>query len=189
MGIYFIGMLASPYLLYSLYSGKTWAAQPWIFGFEGHMKIADIERMIFGINLGRLRWSPFSSELSKHDENKYQECEGIDPTSYDSKIEKFVSIAGKSKFGELKLFTLVDTNTMTVTLFRAVRPPVAMLLCGSEGGMERALLCSYDWKTQTLCRETVLRVQTVVLEQMSRVDRFRLALKRPKDETARKNPL
>ncbi|KAJ5984402.1 hypothetical protein N7481_006501 [Penicillium waksmanii] len=187
MGIYLIVMLASPYLLYSLYSGKNWAAQPWIFGFEGYMKITDIERLIFGIDLGRLRWSPFSSDLSIHDENQFHECEGKDPTIENPTIKEFVSAAGKSKFGDLKLFTLVDTNTMTVTLFRAVRPPVAMLLCGSEGGMERALLCSYDWKTQTLCRETVLRVQTVVLEQISRVDRFRLALKRPKGETARKN--
>ncbi|KAF7166147.1 hypothetical protein CNMCM5623_010024 [Aspergillus felis] len=90
---------------------------------------------------------------------------------------------GSESYEQLKIFTLVDTNTLTVTLFRAVRPPVAMLLCGSEGGMQRALLCSYDWKSQTLYRESVLRVETLVLEKMSRVDRFRLGLKRPVPET------
>ena len=90
--------------------------------------------------------------------------------------------AKDSTYGELKVFTLVDTNTMTVTLVRAVRPPVALLLCGSEGGMERALLCSYDWKSQTFYRESVLRVDTLVLDKMSRIDRFRLGLRRPTEE-------
>lgn len=193
IGLYLLITLASPYMIYSLYCGKTWAAQPWLFGFEGHMELGEIENLVFGINLGRLRWSPYSSDLSMHDENDDGECEGKDPTREYSTDEnstpgvfttkEFVSATQKSKFGELKLFTLVDTNTLTVTLFRAVRPPVTMLLCGSEGGMERALLCSYDWKSQTLFRETVLRVQTVVLEKMSRVDRFRLGLKRPVEGT------
>lgn len=197
MALYLLITLASPYLLYSLYCGKTWAAQPWLFGFEGHMEIGDIEQIVFGIDLGRLRWSPYSSDLSVHDANDHGECEGKDPTrEYStqanstpgaSHTKESVSTARNSKFGELKLFTLVDTNTLTVTLFRAVRPPVTMLLCGSEGGMERALLCSYDWKSQTLFRETVLRVQTVVLEKMSRVDRFRLGLKRPAEGTVGTN--
>lgn len=80
--------------------------------------------------------------------------------------------------GEERVFTLVDTNTLTVTLFSAVRPPVAVVLCGNEGGMQRALLCSYEWSSQTLYRESVLRMETPVLEKMSRVGRFRLGLRR-----------
>ncbi|KAJ5621316.1 hypothetical protein N7528_006099 [Penicillium herquei] len=181
-GLYLLAILASPYLIYSLYVGKSWAAQPWLFGFEGYMEIGEIERLIFGINLGRLKWSPYSSDLSLHYQDQNGECVGGDPTRRPSTAE-FVSTAFNSEYGELKLFTLIDTSTFTVTLFRAVRPPVAMLLCGSEGGMQRALLCSYDWKTQTLYRETVLRVQTITLEHMSRVDRFRLGLKRSIEET------
>jgi hypothetical protein len=180
-GLYLLVILASPFLIYSLYVGKTWAAQPWLFGFEGHMEIGEIETLIFGINLGRLRWSPYSSDLSVH-ESEDGECVGKDPIHTPSTAE-FASAAQSSEYGELKLFTLVDTNTSTVTLFKAVRPPVAMVLCGSEGGMQRALLCSYDWKTQTLYRESVLRVETLVLERMSRVDRFRLGLERPKVKT------
>lgn len=182
-GFYLLVILASPYLISSLYVGKTWAAQPWLFGFEGYMNIGEIETLIFGLNLGRLKWSPYSSDLSLH-EDQNCECVGQDPTRRESTAQ-FVSAARNSHFGDLKLFTLVDTNTLTVTLFRAVRPPVAMLLCGSEGGMQRALLCSYDWKSQTLYRETVLRVDTLVLERMSRVDRFRLGLERPAAETVR----
>jgi hypothetical protein len=78
--------------------------------------------------------------------------------------------------GEERLFTLVDTYSMTVTLFRATRPPVAVIICGSEGGMQRAVLCSYEWRTQTFCRETVLRMKTMVVEKMFRVDRFQFSL-------------
>jgi hypothetical protein len=78
----------------------------------------------------------------------------------------------------------VDTNTMSVTLIKAVRPPVVAILCGSEGGMQRALMCSYDWKHSTLCRESVMRMPTVVLEKMPRMDRFRLGLYHPVERTA-----
>ncbi|KAL1878442.1 hypothetical protein Plec18167_004514 [Paecilomyces lecythidis] len=181
IGLYALVIFTSPYLIYSLYVGKTWAVQPWLFGFEGYVEIDEIERLIFGINLGRLKWSPYSSHLSWH-EDKDGECVGQDPVRNET-FRRIVSEARNSQYGDPKVFTLVDTNTLTVTLFKAVRPPVAMLLCGTEGGMQRALLCSYDWKTQTLYRESVLRVDTVVLEHMSRVDRFRLGLHREIAET------
>lgn len=66
----------------------------------------------------------------------------------------------------------------TVTLFEAERPPAVVLICGSEGGMQRAVLCSYDWPTQTLYRETVLRMETRVLEKMSMVPRVSFGLRR-----------
>lgn len=65
-----------------------------------------------------------------------------------------------------------------MTIFEAERPPVVALLCGSEGGMQRAVMCSYDWPTQTLYRETVLRMETRVLEKMSRVGRVSFGLRR-----------
>jgi hypothetical protein len=181
MGISLVIIFLSPWLLCAIYVGKTWAAQPWLLGFEGYLDIGTIETNIFGVNLNRLKWSPFCSDLSRHQEVG-GECWGIDPTKY-ADIRQLVQQARTSEYGELKVFTLVDTNTMTVTLFQAVRPPVALLLCGSEGGMQRALLCSYDWKSQTLYRECVLRMDTLALEKMSRVDRFRLGLKRAFPET------
>lgn len=50
---------------------------------------------------------------------------------------------------------------MTVTLFEAMRPPVTAVLCGEEGGMQLALLCSQNWTSGTLLyRETVLRMES-----------------------------
>jgi hypothetical protein len=44
--------------------------------------------------------------------------------------------------------------------------------------MQRAVMCSYDWTTQTFYRETVLRMETKVLEKMSRIGRVRFGLRR-----------
>jgi hypothetical protein len=68
---------------------------------------------------------------------------------------------------------------MTVTLFKARRPPVALIVAGSEGGMQRALACSYDITTGTLFRETVLRVPSQIIDRMHALPRIRLGLKNP----------
>ena len=68
---------------------------------------------------------------------------------------------------------------MQLTLFEAVRPPVCIFLSASEGGMQRAIGCSYDWTTQTMHRETILRMPTESLNRMDRVSRFRLGIQRP----------
>lgn len=170
--------LLSPYLIRLLYTGKIWGAQPWFFGFEGYMDLHTIERQIYGTNLGYLSWSTSGSPLSRHRANEYGECQGLDPTTDPDTAER-VKRAVHSEMGEEKIFTLVDTSTQTVTMFAAVRPPVAVVLCGEEGGMQRALLCSYEWTTQTLYRETVLRMETPVLDNMSRLGRFRFGMRRP----------
>jgi hypothetical protein len=177
-----VTILASPYMLRAIYMGKPWGTQPWFFGFEGYLDIGTIETKIFGVDLGRLTWSSFGSELSRHDKTDDHECVGIDPME-DLDVRNLVQRASNAQYGEPKVFTLVDTYTMTVTLFKAVRPPVAVLLCGSEGGMQRAVMCSYDWTTQTLYRETVLKMKTLVLEKMSRVDSVRLGLQRLPPDT------
>jgi len=64
-------------------------------------------------------------------------------------------------------------------LFEAVRPPTCLLLCAVEGGMQRAIGCSYDFTMQTFYRETVLRMNTTVLDKMSRVPRFRIGIRKP----------
>lgn len=170
-------ILLSPYIIRVLYTGKIWATQAWFFGFEGYMDISTIEQHIFGADMGHLKWSTNGSPLSLHAPNEFGECIGQDPTSNPDTAAK-VERAINAQMGEERIFTLVDTNTLTVTLFSAVRPPVAVVLCGEEGGMQRALLCSYDWSTQTLYRETVMRMETLVLEKMARVARLRLGLKR-----------
>lgn len=68
---------------------------------------------------------------------------------------------------------------MTATLFKARRPPVALIIGGSEGGMKRALACSYDITTGTLYRETVLRLPSQIVDKMHSLQRVRLGLKNP----------
>lgn len=79
--------------------------------------------------------------------------------------------------------SLIQFSSRTVMMCQAVRPPVIALLCGSEGGMQRAVMCSYDWTTQTFYRETILRMETRILERMPRIGRVRFGLRRWKCET------
>lgn len=67
---------------------------------------------------------------------------------------------------------------MTATIFLAARPPVSFILAGSEGGMQRAIGCSYDWTTGTLYRETVLRMPTPIQDSMTRIHRAKIGFKR-----------
>ena len=186
-----IVFLLAPYLLYLIYRAKTYDSQPWFFGIEGYVSIHELELLIFGSFEGRLHWSTSSSPLSRHSldqdvsetgnllrsENMFS---GLDPVEADERVRRLVEKAQSRESGvsDLKIFTLVDTYTMTVTLFEAVRPPVAVVLCGAEGGMQRALLCSYDWTTSTLYRETVLRMETRVRDKMDTVSRLRIGLNR-----------
>jgi len=174
--------LAAPYLVRVCYGGKVWNVAPYFLAFEGYLDIQTIESNIYGTYLARLAWSVAGSDLSHHRKNDWGECIGDDPTN-NPHVAKLVRRARDSAFGQLKIFTLVDTHNGTVTLFQAVRPPVAVLLCAQEGGMQRAVMVSLNWKRQTLYRETVLRMPTVVLEKMRRVDRVRVGLRRPLERT------
>ena len=171
--------LLLPALISKLYLGKVWEGQPWFFGVEGYMSLPDLERHVFGADLGRLSWSTTGSSLSRHkmeDSDRYIDfCEGQDPTE-DPNINARVKEALKSSSDEEKIFMLVDTYTLTVTLFSAIKPPVAVVMCGEEGGMQRALLCSWEWTNNTLYRETVLRMETRAYWKASPVGRIRLNL-------------
>lgn len=191
-----------PYLIRLIYRGNINDSQPFFFGFEGYVDIYQLELLVFGSYEARLHWSTASSPLSRHSldregmkadfiqdldpqrqdietlmekENMYT---GIDPVKKDNEVKDIVEKAKSSSERERKVFTLVDTYTMTVTLFEAVRPPVAVVLCGEEGGMQRALLCSEDWTSGTLYRETVMRMETRVWDRMNTMARIRLGLER-----------
>lgn len=163
-------VLAAPALLMNIYRGKYWSTQALFIGMEGiPPEIGEIERRLFGFNHGRLRWSVAGSTLSRHTRSARGERVGLPPAS------------GRSAPGGPEtgfLFTLVDTYAMTATAFRAARPPTALIVCGREGGMQRAALCSYDYRNNVFAREQVIRVPTTVLDRMSRMPRFRFALRR-----------
>ena len=174
-----IVFLLLPWLIKKLYLGKVWNAQPWFFGIEGYASLSEIETKLFGADLGRLSWSTTASSLSRHNVLNHKDfvnyCEGQDPQT-DPEIHARIQRALRSTESQEKIFTLVDTYTMTATLFAAVKPPVAVLACGEEGGMQRALLCSYDWTNNTMYRETVLRIETPAYWRMSPIRRVRLGL-------------
>jgi hypothetical protein len=46
-----------------------------------------------------------------------------------------------------RLFSLIDTGSMTVSIFSAQRPPSVGLIYGKEGGMLKMVLCSYERST------------------------------------------
>ena len=56
-----------------------------------------------------------------------------------------------------RLFTLIDTGTLMVSLFTAEKPPSIALIAGREGSMLRVMFCHYERPTATLYKETVLR--------------------------------
>ncbi|KAI0198083.1 hypothetical protein F4808DRAFT_452187 [Astrocystis sublimbata] len=170
--------LYSPVLIRTQYGGKLRQVQAALFGFEGYVNAATIEHAIFGGNFGRIGWSTNSSPLSRFEVNEFGEKEGIDPTK-DPKVCMKVDQAKKAGPKDMRVFTLVDTYNMQITLFEAVRPPTVLLCCASEGGMQRAIGCSYDWTTQSMYREVVLRLPTDTLDAMDRVPRIRIGVKRP----------
>lgn len=172
--------LASPYLLKIIYGGKLWGQQAWIFGVEGYVDAGTIEALIFGYNMKRLSWSTSGSHLSRHSVNEFKEWVGRDPTE-DPTIAKLVEDSKNARLGQQRIFTIVDTYLMTVTLIQAARPPVMVLLCASEGGNQRAVMCSYDWKSQTLFKETVIRMETQVLDRMQRIGRVNFGFFRRDD--------
>jgi hypothetical protein len=174
--------LAAPCIVSVVYGGKVWNVDPHLLGFEGYLDLRTIESNIYGAPMGRLSWSTAGSPLSRHHKNEFGECIGDDPTS-DPSVADIVKQAKYAGLGQEKVFTLVDTREGLVTLFSAARPPVAALICGQEGGMQRAVMVSLDHKRQTLYRETVLRMPTIVLERMYRTNRVRIGLKRPLDPT------
>jgi hypothetical protein len=106
-----ITVFLSPMMILHIYGGKLWNTQPWLFGFEGHMDLRKIEMKIFGFPSERLSWAPYGSAMSHHRVNSEfldTECEGTDPLLVNESHDIEPSSAGE----KMRLFTLVDTNTM-----------------------------------------------------------------------------
>ncbi|OHF04518.1 hypothetical protein CORC01_00370 [Colletotrichum orchidophilum] len=132
-----------------------------LIGIEGIVDSASIEKHLWGFNHGNLTST-----------NPQQYSDEGDLREPQTSIPSPGPPCGSGSFA----FTLVDTHLMTVTHFHCRLPPVAILECGSEGGLQRTLLCSYDWRTNTFHRQAVLRVHRRGFEQLHRIDQVRLSL-------------
>ncbi|KAJ5759394.1 hypothetical protein N7520_006550 [Penicillium odoratum] len=165
-----VAFVASPYLTRLLYRGKFWGSQAWLFGFERYADLKTIKSQMFGARMRRLRWSAFGSSLSRHTTDLSSvECVAVDPTT-DPEIERKV---GQCANARVQMESNIHTGGYQ---HNDLRPPTVVLLCASEGGMQRAIACSYQRTTGTCYRETILRMETPVLENMSRVSRVKVGV-------------
>ncbi|KAH7634668.1 hypothetical protein B0T09DRAFT_9858 [Sordaria sp. MPI-SDFR-AT-0083] len=167
-GFFFLGLLfsaPSPFSVRRLFGGTVLKSTPNLVGFEGVMPIAQLEKIIFGNVEGRLTYAPSASPFSRNN-REINERRGREPSwikNPDSALHDLM----KEKLlpsNKHQLFTLVDMGELTVSIFAAERPPTVALLCGKEGGMLRAVLCSWRFETDCLYRETVVRMPTRVWE-------------------------
>jgi hypothetical protein len=175
----------TPMLIRRHLGGQFRSVEAALFGVEGYMTPATAERTIFGTARGRMAWSTNGSPLSRSYLNEKHERVGVDPL-LDQNVREKVNLAKVAMPGAKRIFTLINTYTMEVTLFEAVRPPTGVFLCAVEGGMQRAIACSYDYTSQTFYRETVVRMDTTVLDRMGRVPRFRIGIRKPEVSVRRK---
>jgi hypothetical protein len=144
-----------------------------LVGFEGTMSLRDIEISIFGNCNSRLSYSPSSSIFSKT--LRYRNIRmGQEP---EEGPQGWKEIAKKiCKSPRDRLFTIVDTGDLTVTVIAAERPPVVALICGRDGGMLRALLCSWRFENNCLYRECVVRMRSSLEDQTTPMDWLKVSL-------------
>ncbi|KAK2614760.1 hypothetical protein N8I77_001563 [Diaporthe amygdali] len=155
---------AAPLSVRRLFGGKVEKSSPNLVAFEGVMPICELEKIVFGNNNGRLTYAPSSTPLcalpfARHPrERRGQEAHWISHPETTQDYLHNVLPRGH------RLFTLVDMGDLSVSIFSAERPPTVALLCGREGGMVRAVLCSWRFENDCLYKETVIRVPSTVYE-------------------------
>lgn len=169
---------AAPFSIRRLFGGRVEKSTPNLVAFEGVMSLSETEKIIFGNDNGRLTWSPSATPFSALPGARHgRERQGLEPdwirypeTRRTNKEFQALMPPGHH------LFTLVDTGDLTVTVFSAERPPNVALLCGREGGMVRATLCSWRFENDCLYKEAVVRVPSTVYESATPKDWLKLCL-------------
>lgn len=186
-GFFAIGLIlsfAGPYSVRRLYGGHSTQGSPNLVGFEGVMPIAELEKLIFGNHNGRLSYAASSTPFILNHRDPHERV-GIEPSwiasGSDDELRKFQ--AQEVPAGH-HIFTLVDTGSLTVSIFSAERPPTVALLCGKEGGMLRAVLCSWKFGNDCLHKETVIRMPTHIYDDAKAKSWLKLCLGRPEVSTA-----
>ncbi|KAK0118596.1 hypothetical protein ONS95_007481 [Cadophora gregata] len=161
----FMFSLVAPFSVRRLYGGQVLRSAPCLVGFEGVMELKKLEKIVFGNCSGRLSYAPSATPFSYHYRDA-RERVGLEPgwiaSSRTDPSGLNAVLQGLPKGHHL--FTLVDTGCLSVCVFSAERPPTVALLCGREGGMLRAVLCSWRFGNDCLYRETVVRLPSDVYE-------------------------
>ena len=150
----------APAAVHRLFGGEVLESSPHLVGFEGTLPISSLERIVFGNNRSRLKYEPSSTPYSREYRDPLIRI-GAEPRWItDNRPEDATPTPPPGH----RLFTLVDTGNLSVSVFSARRPPTTAVICGSEGGMLRAVLCSWRFANDCLYRETVARMQSATWE-------------------------
>ncbi|KUI63518.1 hypothetical protein VM1G_10276 [Cytospora mali] len=179
-GFLFVAVLlsvAGPFSVRRLFGGVVEKSSPSLVAFEGVLPISQVETVVFGNDEGRLTYAPSSTPFCnlKHARHK-RERRGIEP-DWIAHPEKMLEYLPKGVPDGHHLFTLVDMGDLSVSILSAERPPTVALLCGREGGMLRAVLCSWRFENDCLYKETVVRMPSTVYEYATPKDWLKLCLK------------
>ncbi|KAJ4414299.1 hypothetical protein N0V82_008028 [Gnomoniopsis sp. IMI 355080] len=161
----------APISIRRLYGDKILKSKPSLVGFEGTMPIKLLEKLVFGNHAGRLTYAPSSTTFCRGNRH---------PTERRGTAKWVDDPTDASDFPEVPpghhLFTLVDMGDMSVSIVSAERPPTVALLCGREGGMLRAVLCSWRFENDCLFKETVIRMSSSVYDSAIPKDWLKVCL-------------
>ncbi|KAI1847079.1 hypothetical protein JX265_006727 [Neoarthrinium moseri] len=160
-GFVFVAVTLSvtgPFSVRRLYGGQVLQSTSNLVAFEGVMPISKLECLVFGNNSSRLSYEASSTPFSQYYRHQSRRV-GFEPDWI--RDERPDLVEANLPKGH-KLFTLVDTGELSVSIFSAERPPTVALLCGREGGMLRAVLCSWQFENDCLYKETVVRMPSNV---------------------------
>ena len=91
----------NPFLVRITLTGKIQDIQGAFYGVEGYLNPATVERLIFGGNFGRFKWSTNGSLLSLSRVNEHKEKVGIDP-SVDVDTRKKIEAAKVARPGDMR---------------------------------------------------------------------------------------
>ena len=192
-----VGFLLSflgPHSVRRLFGGAVLQTAPHLIGFEGVEEIRKLEKLMFGNCQGRLCYEPSSTLFCL--ENRHPDRrEGLEPKWIKEDPDNpEPPLQGNHQ----RIFTLVDTNKLTVSIFSAQRPPTVALICGSEGGMLRTILCSWRFSSDCLFKEAVIRMPHDMLElakakswlklSLGNQEDFAMAKQWEREKLWRKNP-
>ncbi|OQE07741.1 hypothetical protein PENVUL_c012G08894 [Penicillium vulpinum] len=176
-GVAWIISLFSPWAVRKLCSNRDMESPNHLVGFEGTMRLRELEKIIYGNFNNRLSHAASSTVFSRtlrdtelRMSREPNEPERGEPSYWETEVKKL------GLPNTHRIFTLVNTGNMTVSVISAERPPVVALLCGREGGMLRVLLCSWRFENNCLCRQGVIRMRSSLEEQATRNDWLKISL-------------
>ncbi|CAI7635239.1 unnamed protein product [Penicillium viridicatum] len=169
-GVAWVVSWFSPWAVRKLCNDRGCASH--LVGFEGTMSLHDIEKTIYGNFNDRLSYTASSTVFSEklRDRDLRMSNEPEDKNYWKNKFQDL----GLPKTH--RIFTIVDTGDMTVSVISAERPPVVALISGREGGMLRVLLCSWRFENNCLYREGVVRMRSSLEQQATRNDWLNISL-------------